>query len=266
MERQTPLFDGSLSESLQRMTEWRHKRYGLSQPKPFSQKLQRAYQFVMKNKMNFVVLLVAYFIAETIGNAGLLVLQWTLDKDTPKTSYLILVQLTANWPVRLWRSFLNTCILHVLLQAMKRRGNEILLGDLMGIKSVMSFRLFLSMFISDIILASPMAIAQALLSSDLVWAVIYIIFAFLTNWVFSNAQILLFEDPELSFPTCLIWSAASALSPSSFSVILISTTFIFFTAPFIITTPLLLVLQILTFFEVFGYSSPAEVHYTSQIN
>lgn len=266
MNRNTPLFDGSLSESLQQMTEWTHKRYGLSAIKPFSQKFRRAYQIANKNKMNFFILLLAYFFAETIGNAGLLVFQWTLDKDSPRSSYLVLVQLTANWPIRIWRSILNTCVLHVVLSCMKRRGNEIILSDVMGIRSIMTWRIFFSMFLTDIVLASPVAIAQALFSTDLVWAVIYMIFGFILNWLFGNAQILLFEDPHLSVWSCFIWSANAALSPKTFTPILISYTFVFFTTPFIITTPLLIVLQILTFFEVFGYSSPTEVLYPTSIN
>ena len=244
------------------MTEWRHKRYGLSTPKPFAQKLKRAYHIVAKNKLNFVALLLAYFTAQTIGNAGLLVFQWTLDKDTPRTSYLILVQLTANWPVRLWRSLLNTCVLNVVLQGLKRRGNEILLSDILGVRAIMSWKLFFSMFLTDMVLSSPLAISQALLSSDFVWAVIYMIFGFLLNWLFGMTQVLLFEDPSLSIGSCFVWSAAAALSPYAFSVILGSCLFIFVTMPFVVTTPFLLVLQLLTFFEVFGFSSPAEVHYT----
>ncbi|OHT16811.1 hypothetical protein TRFO_12885 [Tritrichomonas foetus] len=247
------------------MAEWRHKRYGLSAPKPFFQKLKRAYNISSKNRTNFVFLLLIYFVAETVGNAGLLVFQWTLNKDAPRSSYLILVQLTANWPIRIWRSILNTCVLNVVLLAMKRRGNEIILSDIMGIRNIMSWRIFFSMFLTDIVLASPMAIAQALMQSDLVWAVIYMIFGFLLNWLFGNAQILLFEDSSLSFGSCFIWSAAAALSPNTFTVILISYIFVFFTTPLIVTTPLLLVLQMLTFFEVFGYSSPSEVHYTTQM-
>lgn len=241
------------------MQEWRHRRYGLSTPKPFFQKLRRAYYITSKNKMNFFILLVIYFIAETVGNAALLVFQWTLDKDSPKSSHLILVQLTANWPIRIWRSILNTCILNVVISCIKRRGNELLLSDITGVRRIMTWRIFLSMFLTDIILASPMAIAQALFSSDFVWALIYMIFGFILNWLFGNSQILLFEDPQLSFGSCLVWSAYTALSPNSFFVILISYLFVFLATPLIVTTPILLVLQMLTFFEVFGYSTPSEV-------
>jgi hypothetical protein len=265
MNRDTPLFDGSLSESLHQMDEWRHKRYGVSSPKPFLQKLQRCYHIVSINKMNFFLLLLLYFLAETIGNAGLLVLQWTLDKDSPRTSYLILVQLTANWPVRLWRSILNACVLNVVLQAMKRRSKELLLSDLLGIRTIISWKIFLSMFVTDIVLASPMAIAQALLSSDLVWALIYLIFGLLLNWLFGMAQILLFEDSSISIPSCFVWSAAMSLNPGCFSMILSSYLVIFFATPLVVTTPFLLVLQLLTFFEIFGYSSPAEVYFSSHV-
>ncbi|KAK8886708.1 hypothetical protein M9Y10_042175 [Tritrichomonas musculus] len=247
------------------MQEWRHKRFGLGTPKSFYQNLKRACYITSKNKMNFFILLLAYFVAEAIGNAGLLVFQWTLDKDSPISSYLILVQLTANWPIRIWRSILNTCVLNVVICCMKSRGNELVLSDIMGIRNIMTWRIFLSMFLTDIILASPVAIAQALLSSDLVWAVIYMFFGFFLNWLFGNAQFLLFEDPQLSIGYCFIWSAAASFSPKYFSVILISYLFVFFTSPLIITTPLLIVLQALTFFEVFGYSSPSEVQFSQLI-
>lgn len=244
------------------MHEWRRKRYGLRNPKSFWQNLKTAYYITSKNKMNFFILLLFYFVAEAIGNAGLLVFQWTLDKDSPISSYLILVQLTANWPIRIWRSILNTCVLNVVVSCMKTRGNEIVLSDIMGIRNIMTWRIFLSMFLTDIVLASPVAIAQVLLSSDLVWAVIYMFFGFFLNWLFGNAQILLFEDPQLSIGYCFIWSAATALSPNTFSVILISYLFVFFTSPLIITTPLLIVLQMLTFFDAFGYATPSEVQFS----
>lgn len=246
--------------------EWRQKRYGLSNAKPFSYKLRRAYEIVAKNKLSFVALLLAYFTAQTIGNAGLLVLQWTIDKDSPRTSYLILVQLTANWPVRLWRALLNCCVLHVVLQALKRRGNELILSDVLGVRAIMSWKLLIAIFLTDMVLSSPLAISQALLYTDLVWAVIYMIFGFILNWLFGMTQILLFEDPSLSIGSCFVWSAAAALSPYAFSCVLMSCLFIFVTMPLVVTTPFLLVLQLLTFFEVFGFSSPVEVHYTVEAN
>ena len=91
------------------------------------------------------------------------------------------------------------------------------------------------------------------------------VFGFFLNWLFGNAQFLLFEDPQLSIGYCFIWSAAASFSPKYFSVILISYLFVFFTSPLIITTPLLIVLQALTFFEVFGYSSPSEVQFSQLI-
>jgi len=258
--------DISLSESLNQMTEWRHKRYGLSSPKSLQHKLSRSIQIVFRNKLNFFLLLLGYFAAETIGNAALLVFQWTIDKDSPKTNYLILVQLTANWPVRLWRSILNTGVIHVVLGALKRRGHVLQLSDLTSGTGLFSWRMLILMFVTDVVLSSSMSIAQALLSTDIVWAIVYMVSGFILNWLFGMAQVLLFEDPNLNIASYFIWSATAALTPSFFFSILSSCVCVFFLTPLIITTPVLLVLQMLTFFEVFGFSSPAEVHYTANEN
>jgi hypothetical protein len=188
--------------------------------------------------------------------------QWTIEKDAPRNGYAILVQLAANWPIRLWRSILNGCVLHVVLQGLKRRRNEIVVMDLMGIRNVMTWKIFVSLFISDVILASPMTIAQALFSTDSVWAVIYLIFGFLLNWLFGFAQVLLFEDPALTPMSCFVWSAAAALDPAVFVDVLISCLCVFLLAPLIVMTPFLFILQLLTFFDVFGYRSPAEIYHT----
>jgi hypothetical protein len=261
MNLEIPLFDGSFAESRHQLTQWRQGRFGIIPSRPLFQKLKRSYQVVMRNKLNFLFLLLSYFIAETIGNAGLLVFQWTLDKDSPRTGYLILVQLTANWPVRLWRAILNTCVLHVVLQALKRRESELVLSDIVAISQIMTWKLFASMCISDIFLASPIAIAQALLTSDLTWSLIYAVFGFLLNWAFGLAQILLFEDSNLSIFSCFVWSAAIALDSSTGLTVFLSSLIIFFSTPLLLTTPFLLVLQGLTFFEVFGYRSAAEICY-----
>jgi hypothetical protein len=219
---------------------------------------------VKSNKLNFFLLLAFYFIAETMGNAGLLVFHWTIDRDSPKSGYLSLVQLTANWPVRIWRSVLNICLLHVVLQSLKRRGNELDLSDIIGVRSVLTLRIFFSVFVSDVVLSSPLAIAQALMSSDLIWAAVYLVFGFLLNWLFGLAQILLFEDPNLSIVSCFVWSAAIALDPATFTLVFVSCAVVFVTTPLVVSTPFLLVLQILTFFEVFGYRTASEVYYTPQ--
>jgi hypothetical protein len=264
LNRDAPLFDGSLAESLQQLAQWRHSRFGVSSPKPLSQKLQRCLLIVKNNKLNFFLLLAFYFLAETMGNACLLVLHWTIDKDSPKSGYLVLVQLTANWPVRIWRSVLNICLLHVVLQSLKRRGNELDLSDIIGIRSVLTLRIFVSVFVSDVVLSSPLAVAQALISSDLVWAIVYLIFGFLLNWLFGLAPILLFEDPNLSIVSCFVWSAAIALDPATCALVFVSCAVIFLATPLLVSTPFLLVLQVLTFFEVFGYKTAAEVYYTPQ--
>ena len=256
--------DGSLAESIIKLTEWRQKRYGLSSPKTLKQKILRSIQIVLKNKLNFLILILGYFIIETIGNAALLVLQWSFDKDSPKTNHLILVQITANWPIKIWRSLLNSFVLYIVLSAIKRKGNILNLTDIFNLKLIFTKKTLFLMFISDIILSSPLSISQALISSDIVWAIIYLIVGFILNWIFGMSQILLFEDFNLPISFYFIWSASVTFSSTYFSSIFFSYLFIFISTPLIITTPLLLVLQIITFFDIFGFSSPDEVHLTSK--
>jgi hypothetical protein len=256
-----PLFEGSLAESLHQLSQWRHSRFGVSSPRPFFQKLQHCYNIVAANKYGFMMLIMIYFVAETMGNAGLLLVQWAIDTDSPRDGRLLLVQLTASWPVRVWVSLLNSLVLYVVLQALKRRGNELSLSDIFGMRTVMSWKIFVSMFISDVILSSPLEIAQTLLESDLAWAAIYVLFGFVLNWLFGMTQVLIFEDPNLSIVSCFVWSAAMALDAATFCPVIIACAFIFVATPLVITAPVLIVLQLLTFFEVFGYRSPAEVYY-----
>jgi hypothetical protein len=77
----SPLFDGSLAECRQQLVQWRHARFGIIPPRPFFQKLHRCREIVSGNKLSFAALLCFYFIAQTIGSAGLLVLQWTINRD-----------------------------------------------------------------------------------------------------------------------------------------------------------------------------------------
>jgi hypothetical protein len=117
--------------------------------------------------------------------------------------------------------------------------------------------MFVAMFINDIVLASPVTIAQALLASDFVWSVIYFVFGFLLNWLFRFGQWLLLEDQSLSIMSCFVWSAATALNPATFSMVLVFCLLVFFVTPLIVTTPFVLVLQVLVFFELFGSRLPA---------
>jgi hypothetical protein len=114
------------------------------------------------------------------------------------------------------------------------------------------------MFISDIILCSALEIVQTLLESDLGWAAIYVLIGFLLNRLFRMAQVLAFEDPNLSVTSCFVWSAAMALDASTFCTVIIADRFVF------VATHVLIVLHLLTFFEVFGYRSPAEVYHAPQ--
>lgn len=248
------------------MTEWRHSRYGLSAPKPFTQKIARALQIFLKNKVKFVMLLVGYLLAEILGNSTILVFMWTIHQNPPKTNYHILIQLTTSIPVRVFHSILGMSVLYVLMNALKRRGHSIQLTDLTGIFKIFSKKLILAMVFSDIILSSPLTVAQTLVQKDLVLALIYFVFAFFLNWLFGLAQILLIEDQNISLVTAHIWSACAALQPSTFVSVALASFTIFIGTPFIFLTPVLLVLQLLTFYEIFGYASPAEVHLTTEEN
>jgi hypothetical protein len=57
--------------------------------------------------------------------------------------------------------------------------------------------------------------------------------------------------------SCFVWSAATALDPATFSLVLMSCIIVFFVTPLIVTTPFVLVLQALAFFELFGSRLPA---------
>jgi hypothetical protein len=184
-----------------------------------------------------------------------------MDRESPSDGSFVLVQLTANWPARVWRTALNTCLLNVVVQGLRRQENELSLGDIVRTRQILTWKLFVSMIISDVLLVSPMAIAQVLLGTDLFWAMVYAVIGFLLNWAFGLAQILVFEDPSLSIGACFVWSAAIAFDAGTFSVVLVSSLVVVFATPLIVTAPFLLVLQMLTFFEVFGYRSPAEVCY-----
>ena len=266
MEASAPFFYGSLSEVLEKLTDWKYKRYGLSSPRPFFQKISRSWSIVSKNKISFILLLLLYFIGEIIGNTIVLICLWTLNPSTPKTPTFIVIQLTSSWLAKLWRSILSTSIIYVILSAVKRRGHDIFLNDIFAIKNHLSFKFVLSIFVITFLLTSPIAIAQALFSVEFLWSLVYIIFGLLFNAIFGMAQILIIEDPSISLFSCFVWSASAALSPSTFTTVLLSYLIGFILTFFIITEPLALVLQMLTFFEVFGYSSPAEVHYTTQLN
>ena len=257
-----PLFDGSLSGSIQYMTDWRHSRYGLSSPKPFSQKISRSIRIVLKNKMNFLILILAYLSLQTLGNAALLILRWYVENitETPN-SYFVLIQLTADLPVRIFHSLLNMLVLHVLMKTVKRRGHVLCLSDLIDVSCLLKPKLILSMILSDILLSSPFAIAQVLFEKDVILALIYLAFGFFLNWIFGLAPILMMEDPNISILTAHIWSAHSSFHTSMSSVFL-CTLFIFILTPFVIFTPLNLILQLLTFYEIFGFYSASEVHFT----
>jgi hypothetical protein len=214
---------------------------------------------VLASKLRFALLLLFYFAAETLGSAALLLLQWVVDGDAPPSGALILVYLAANWPVRVWRSLLNACVLHAVLRALKRQPVELSLADVPGIRSVLTWKLFAGMVLSDLLLTSPVTVAQALLPFDRAWALVYAVLAFLLNWAFGFAQVLLFEDSSLSIVSSFVWSATVGLDRETAWPVFAAATAVFVAIPLVVAAPFLLVLQLLTFFEAFGFPSPEEI-------
>ena len=265
MNKESHVFDGSLTDSLQRMAEWRHKRYGITSPKPIMQKLRTSINIFRKNKLSFFVLLFLYFVIQTVGNAGLLVLQWVFDKNVPEKSYLLLVQLTAKWPIRILRSFLNAVVTNTILLALKRKDNKIIISDILTIKSVLSIKFCCTMFINDILLASPISVAITVFTRDPLWGFIYLIFGFVLNWFFGFTQILLFENPNLTVLDYFVWSISSIMTSNNILMMVMITKLLeLIASPLIITTPVLLVLEALSFYEVFGFATSAEVNCINQ--
>lgn len=264
--RSSQISSGSLSESIQFMTDWKRGRYGISSAKPFGQKLSRAIQIVSKNKFAFSILLFGYLALQTLGNSALLYAKWSIDKDVPKNNFLVLVQITASVPMRILHSLLNMMVLYIVMCSIKRRGHELILADIISLKDIISFKLILVCIVYDIILSSPLSVAQALVHKDIVLSLIYFAFGFVLNWLFGFAIFLVIEDQEIPTVTVFIWSAAAALSGSTFSSIATTSLFSLVATPLIILTPLLLVLQVLTFYETFGFFSPAEVHLATEGN
>jgi len=54
------------------------------------------------------------------------------------------------------------------------------------------------MVFSDIILSSPITVAQTVFRKDIVLSLIYFVFAFFLNWLFGFAQILLIDDQNIT--------------------------------------------------------------------
>lgn len=256
--------DGSLSESIQNMRRWRQQRFGLSSPRMFIQRLRLSWSLFLKNRVRMALLLLAYFAIETVGNGVLLLLHKFLKKESRENDSNTLVILTASWPVKVLRAFLNLCVTHVIASALKRRSGEILLDDLFSIKHHTNMKVFFRFFVIDIILASPISIAHALLSSDVVWSVAYFVIGLLTNWVFGLSQMLIYEDRELSLVSALIWSASAAFNPTYFTMMIVTVAFIYVCNMIVVFSPMFLILWQIVFFEIFGFSSPSEVHFTNE--
>lgn len=248
------------------MTDWKHGRYGISTAKPFGQKLSRAGLIVSRNKLSFTILLLGYLVLQTLGNSALLYAKWSIDKDVPKNNFIVLVQITSSIPIRILHSLLNLAVLYIVMCAIKRRGHDLVLSDVLQLKDILSLKLVAVCVVYDIMLSSPLSIAQALFHKDLVLSLIYFAFGFFLNWLFGLAIFLIVEDQSLSSVTVFVWSASAALSGSTFLSIAATSLFSLFVTPFVILTPILLVLQVLTFYETFGFFSAAEVHLAAEGN
>jgi hypothetical protein len=245
------------------MTTWKRTRYGITESRPFFSKIKKSLEIVAKNKLRFVILLLVYFATHTVGNAGILVFQWTIEKNFTTSKRMVIFQLTASMPVRLLRALLNYCVLRICINSIKRRGYKLEFFDLKDIIKSLQFSTFAKILFASEILSSPLCKAQALLPIDKPLANVYFIAGFFLNWLFSMVPILIIEDNNVPLISCFIWSAAMALNGQYNGSNFLCTLITFVLSPLIIGTPVLIMLQLLNFFEAFGYSSPSEVQLTT---
>lgn len=248
-----------LNDGVTYMYSWRDKRYGLSSPKSIYQKVRLSVIFLNNNKINFVLLLLIYISLEFVGNSTLLVLFWSFNTTDPRTKNWILVTLMANLPVKVWRALVKTVIMHVLASALKRRGSVIDLNDIKGFWEHCTFRLIFIEFCLDCVLCSPLNIAQALIFNDLTMFCTYLLFSFLLNCIFNTMQLLVYEDPSIPLFSAASWCVSVFMSQTYFGSILSTFIFLFSLLPFVIFTPIGMLVQLLATYEIIGFSSPDEV-------
>ena len=129
---------------------------------------------------------------QTLINSLYLVVKWTLDPNSEKNHYFILVELTTSFPIRIFHSLLNGIVIYVVMKAMKRRGHILQFSDVFQFFKNISKKTFFSLLFSDIIISSPMSVAQVLFQKDLSMTVIYYAFVCFLNsldfWFFSNSN------------------------------------------------------------------------------
>lgn len=253
-------YESSLFVKTQKLNEWKHNRYGLSDPKPIVFKLKRSFRIFNKNKWNFFSLLMIYFVLETIGNSFILLIQWSLF-SIPENENILLVDLTASWTIRIYRSILHIMITHIINSMVKRRGNIIDFNDFTTLPKYFNFKTVFLYFFCDTFITSPVTVAHTLMSIDIALALTYLIMSLLLNWLFGMIQCIIYEDQCLPFIDCIVWSCSAALSPLSIQQTLFSSLVESFGTIFVIPVPILLLFHSLTFYEIFGYSSPDEIQY-----
>ena len=252
MERDK-LFDGSLTSCLKKMTKWKATRHFLP-PRHLKKRISIAFHILSRDKTSYLILFTIYIIALMLGNASLLAIQWTLDKSFSHSPHQIVMQITANMPVNLWAGLINTIVIYTILAALKRPDHKIQFSDLLSIKNVVSLNFVSSCLILHLILSSPLLISHALLLFNITWTIIYWLFGFFLNYLFALGQFLIIEDPSISLTSCLVWSVAASFSPETIVTIMLTHAVVFFLYPYLITVPFCIILQITTFYEVFGYS------------
>ena len=254
--------DGSFASINQQFLEWKRQRYGITSPRNITIKAKKALDIFDANKTKFLALVLLYFAGCIVGNATILIAKCTLDPS--QETHTIIVQLTANLPCRILRSFLDMCVYYIMMCAIKRRNYAV---DLMDAKVLLSptFSLFtfFKNFLLTELLTFPITAAQALIACDTTLCVIYFILGFLLNLLFGMSPLLIIEDQSISTITSLIWSASTTINSQYKVSIFICTAINFLCSPLIFPSPFLIILQIITFYEAFGYSSPTEVHFTT---
>ena len=214
----------------------------------------------MKNKINFGKLIVTYFIVEVLLNSFFLIGKWLIDGRPNETNSQIAVDLTASFIVRALHALLINSVYFVVMNLIKRKGHDLHLNDAKLFIQSFKNRDFLALFLSDVLISSPYAVMQALLPNDPILSIIYYELGFFLNWLFGLVHILILEDNSIPITTVFVWCVHSTFSPQTFLSVLVCHLVVFATAPLILFTPVCIVFQIITFYEIFGFSSAAEVH------
>ena len=214
--------------------------------------------------MKFALLLVSYLIIETFVNATLLVVKWYFDKECETNQFMILVELASSLPVRITHSILNAGVIYIVMNAMKRKGHLIDFIDARLFLKKLTNKVFFGLLLSDVVISSPLAVSQVLKQKDSILSLVYYIFGFFLNWLFGFTPILILEDSALSITTTFVWCTHSAFSPQFFNTIFINNLLVYCGAPLIVIVPFLIIFQLITFYDIFGFSSASEVHLATE--